>query len=137
MEEMVGSHHRLNGHELEQASGVGDGQGSLECCSPWCPKVSSAQFSRSVMSDSLLSQGLSKEVRRVGKGVVRELGVDMYTLLYLKWIINKDLPHSTGNSAQLCNHLIGIKIKKRIDTCMCITESLCSTPETSINCSPI
>ena len=34
-DEMVGSHHRLNGHELEQALGVGDGQGSLACCSPW------------------------------------------------------------------------------------------------------
>ena len=33
-DEMVGWHHRLNGHETEQASGVGDGQGSLACCSP-------------------------------------------------------------------------------------------------------
>ena len=32
---MVGWHHRLNGHEFEQALGVGDGQGSLACCSPW------------------------------------------------------------------------------------------------------
>ena len=31
---MVGWHHRLNGHEVEQAPGVGDGQGSLACCSP-------------------------------------------------------------------------------------------------------
>ena len=34
-DEMVGWHHRLNGHEFEQALGVGDGQGSLACCSPW------------------------------------------------------------------------------------------------------
>ena len=34
-DEMVGWHHRLNGHEFEQASGDGDGQGSLACCSPW------------------------------------------------------------------------------------------------------
>ena len=33
--EMVGWHHRLNGHVFEQASGVGNGQGSLVCCSPW------------------------------------------------------------------------------------------------------
>ena len=33
--EMIGWHHRLNGHEFEQAPGVGDGQGSLACCSPW------------------------------------------------------------------------------------------------------
>ena len=32
--EMVGWHHRLDGHDFEQASGVGDGQGSLACCSP-------------------------------------------------------------------------------------------------------
>ena len=34
-DEMVGWHHRLNGHEFEQAPGVRDGQGSLACCSPW------------------------------------------------------------------------------------------------------
>ena len=32
---MVGWHHQLNGHELEQAPGVGEAQGSLACCSPW------------------------------------------------------------------------------------------------------
>ena len=32
---MAGWHHRLNGHEFEQALGVGDGQGSLACYSPW------------------------------------------------------------------------------------------------------
>ena len=37
-DEMVGWHHRLDGHEFEQAPGVGDGQGSLACCSPWGPK---------------------------------------------------------------------------------------------------
>ena len=34
-DEMVRWHHRLNGHEFEQAPGDGDGQGSLACCSPW------------------------------------------------------------------------------------------------------
>ena len=34
-DKMVGWHHQLNGHEFEQAPGVGDGQGSLACCSPW------------------------------------------------------------------------------------------------------
>jgi len=33
-DEMVGWHHQLNGHEFEQAPGVGDGQGGLVCCSP-------------------------------------------------------------------------------------------------------
>ena len=31
---MVGWHHRLNGHEFEQAPGDGEGQGSLACCGP-------------------------------------------------------------------------------------------------------
>ena len=34
-DEMVGWHHRLDGHESEQALGVGDRQGSLVSCSPW------------------------------------------------------------------------------------------------------
>ena len=38
-DEMVGWHHRLNGHESEQAPGVGDGQGGLKCCSPWGCRV--------------------------------------------------------------------------------------------------
>ena len=39
-DEMVGWHHRLDGHEFEQAPGVGDGQRSLVCCSPWDRKES-------------------------------------------------------------------------------------------------
>ena len=39
-DEMVGWHHQLNGHELEQALGVDDRQGSLACCSPWGHKES-------------------------------------------------------------------------------------------------
>ena len=34
-DEMVGWQYRLDGHEFEQAPRVGDGQGSLTCCSPW------------------------------------------------------------------------------------------------------
>ena len=39
-DEMVGWHHWLNGHEFEQAPGVGDGQGRLACCAPWGRKES-------------------------------------------------------------------------------------------------
>ena len=34
-EEVVGWHHQLDGYEFESAPGVGDGQGSLVCCSAW------------------------------------------------------------------------------------------------------
>ena len=39
-DEMVGWCHGLDGHEFEQALGVGDGQGTLACCSPWGHKES-------------------------------------------------------------------------------------------------
>ena len=39
-DEMVGWHHQLNELEFEQAPGVGDGQGSLACYSPWGRKES-------------------------------------------------------------------------------------------------
>ena len=38
-EDEVGWHHGLNGHEFEQALGIGDGQGRLVCCSPWSCRV--------------------------------------------------------------------------------------------------
>ena len=61
--EMVGWHHWLDGHELEKAPGVGDGHGSLVCCSPWDCKESDMtewlnwtewMFTASVMSTSPL-----------------------------------------------------------------------------------
>ena len=41
-DEMVGWHHQLNGHEFEQALGVGDGQGGLVCCCLWGGKESNS-----------------------------------------------------------------------------------------------
>ena len=41
-DKIVGWHHRLNGHEFEQALGDGEGWGSLACCSPWGLRVGPA-----------------------------------------------------------------------------------------------
>ena len=38
-DEMVGWHHRCDGHKFEQVLEVGDGQGGLACCSPWGCRV--------------------------------------------------------------------------------------------------
>ena len=38
-DEVVGWHHQLDGHEFEQAPGIGDGQGSLACCCPLSHRV--------------------------------------------------------------------------------------------------
>ena len=43
-DETVEWHHRLNGHEFEQALGVGEGQGRLVCCSPWGWKKSDTTY---------------------------------------------------------------------------------------------
>ena len=53
----------------------------------------------------------------------------MCTLLYLKWIANKDLSCSTGNSA-LCYVAAWMGGGGRMDTCICMAESLCCPPET-------
>ena len=39
-DEMVEWHHPLNGHEFDQAPGVGDGQGGRACCNSWGCKAS-------------------------------------------------------------------------------------------------
>ena len=41
-DEMVGWHHRLNGHDFEQTPGGSKGRGSLACCSPWVRKESAS-----------------------------------------------------------------------------------------------
>ena len=54
------------------------------------------------------------------------LGMDMYTLLYLKWINHKDLLYSTGNSAHryVSNWIGAGAVVGRMDTCICMAESL-------------
>ena len=42
-DEMVGWHHRLNGHEFEKTPGDSEGQRSLVCCSPWGCKESDTE----------------------------------------------------------------------------------------------
>ena len=58
-DEMVGWHHWLDGHESEQAPRVGDGQGSLVCCSPWGRKESNTRLSN--LTDSLPTLDFIKE----------------------------------------------------------------------------
>ena len=56
--------------------------------------------------------------------------MDMHTLLYLKWIINKDLLYSTGNSAQYyVAAWMGGEFGGKMDTYIRMAESLCCPPE--------
>ena len=47
---------------------------------------------------------------------VREFEIDMYTLLYLKWITNKDLLYNTGKQPR-CPSSLSIKTKKMVHIC--------------------
>ena len=58
------------------------------------------------------------------EATIRESGMDMDTLLYLPWRTNKDLLDSTGNAARWRG------VWGRMDTCVCMDESLCGPPET-------
>ena len=55
-DEMVGWHHQLDRHESEGASGDGEGQGSLACCSPRDPKESETTEQLSNNNKTLLSK---------------------------------------------------------------------------------
>ena len=69
-DEMVGRHHQLNGHEFEQALGVGDGQGSLVYCSPWGHKE------LDTIEQLKLTERLDTEVREI-KNCIWCLTVDL------------------------------------------------------------
>ena len=66
-----------------------------------------------------------------GEGTVREFGMDMDTLLYLKWITNKDLLYNMELGSVLCDSLDGREVLGRMDTCICMAESLCCSLETT------
>ena len=62
---MVGWHHCLNGHEFEQALGVGDGQGGLECCSLWGRKESDTTEQLNNITHELKSRLLFNTYRKI------------------------------------------------------------------------
>ena len=66
-EKIIGWHHWLDGHEFEQALGVGDGQGSLGCCSPWGHKESD-------MTEQLYNKGQEISLKLPIQDVGLELG---------------------------------------------------------------
>ena len=57
-------------------------------------------FTKQKQTHRLREQTYSYQGEGLGEGIVREFGINMYTVLYLKCITNKDLLYSTGNSAQ-------------------------------------
>ena len=94
-DEMAGWHHRLDGHEFEQALGAGDGQGSLACCSPWGHKES---FMTEGLNGTEMSQRVLTLKLRGTKGVSL-----LNVSLFYWWIwgtgVWKDASHSFFNTS--------------------------------------
>ena len=78
---------------------------------------------------------------KAGEGGRRESRMGMHTLQYLGWITTQDLLQSAGSPLSICNNPAGKELWKRIDIGVCITESLCDTPENNtmllINSTPL
>ena len=72
-DEMVGWHHWLNGHEFEQVPGVGDGQGSLVCCSPWGRKESDMTEQLNWTNEAEQASLVTQSVKNLP--AIRETGV--------------------------------------------------------------
>ena len=73
-----------------------------------------------------------RQKNAVGGGgweIVREFGIDMYTLLYLKWITNKVLLYH-GTLLNVIGSLDDRGVWRRMDTCICVAEPLHCPPET-------
>ena len=82
------------------------------------------------LTDKRDSQTWKMNSQLPGEGRVRDFGVDMYTLPYLKWVTSKDLLYSSGNSAQCYVAAWMGGGFGRMDTCTCMAESLPCSPET-------
>ena len=91
---LVGWHHRLDGHEVEQALGVGDGQGGLACCSPWGHKQSDTTeqlnwIEHITMWMNLKYLYLAKEARQSIHHIIPFIWNSKEFKLNLKWLKSK------------------------------------------------
>ena len=87
-DEMVGWHHGLNGHELVQAPGDGEGQGSLVCCSPWSQKESDT----TELLNSYIYKSESRKFRWIHRSFTYSTwwllkGVSYPAVMYMKAVI--------------------------------------------------
>ena len=116
---MVGWHHRLNGHELEQAPGDSEGQGSLACCIPWASKELDTTELLSIQDTILIIGGVNfthpegfprrrhSHVGVGGGGIVTKL----CPTLTAPWTIAHQAPLATGVPRQ--EHWSGLPLLSR------------------------
>ena len=141
-DEMAGWHHRLNGHEFEWIPGAGDGQGGLACCDSWrCKESDTAEWTELeewykwtyLQNRNRLTESRLMVTRVKGQGRDR-LGVwewHVYTAVFKTDNQQGPTVFCRYICSVFCNNLSGKRIRKRIDTCICLTESLCCAHETN------
>ena len=71
------------------------------------------------------------QVGKAGSGRNWEIGIDIYTLMFIKQITNKNLLYSPGNSTRYSVMTYMGKESKKVDICIYTTDSLCCMPETN------
>ena len=71
------------------------------------------------------------KVERWRGGIHQAFGIHIYTLQYIKQVINKNLLYSTGYTTQYSIIMYMAKDWKIMDICLCIAQSLCYTPKTN------
>ena len=102
---MVGWHHQHDGHEFEQAPGVGDEQGSLVCCSLWGPKEPDmTEWLNWTESESSVTRE-ENEIGREGKNLQKQIrkneqngnkNIHVYNYLKCKQIKQSNQKTETG-----------------------------------------
>ena len=112
-DETVGWHHWLNRHEFEQTPGVGDGQGSLVCCSPWGHKESDTteQLNWTGMLEMkfnlLLHTNEKTGIERLSESQSKLMIEQICTIMVLaRYKFNVSIPLSFSLSPSICQTLL-------------------------------
>ena len=87
-------------------------------------------FIKSKQTHRLGKQIYGYQRGKVGGGINWETGIDIYTLLHIKWVTNKDLLYSTGNYTQYFI-ITYVGKESKIEKHRYVTESLCCTLKTN------
>ena len=101
--EMVGWYHRLNGHEFEQALGVGGAWGSLACCSPWGRReLDTTEWLNSnnncISKTPLQALATKPSLKMIIKIIIDTIRKDNKRKNHSKEIIQELLAANTGNT---------------------------------------
>ena len=107
-DEMVGWHHWLDGHESEEAPGVGGRQGSLVCCSPWGHKKLD-MTGRLNWTELILFSNISFQKRK--SNIIPSVD-EMYYMLHLKNLQEQTLSFTVSLCMCLCMYIS--------DACVCL-----------------